>query len=271
MDFGVSVPSAWAAKRIVEIGLAADKIGLDFFLTTDHYLSPSTNTSSDAWTVLASIATGTKRIRLGTCVTPIPLRPPPILAKIVATVDQLSDGRVILGVGAGWNKHEFTAYSTWDPDSVRVDKTLEGIKLMMKLWTADTPFDFQGKYYRVENAILEPKPVQKPHPPLWFGTIGSRMLKIASKYADAWLPLVTAEFSTIDMYEYVISTLRQHEAKLRRQQPVKIKFNGTIKDISDKIEIYVKMGCDGAILVRTPYEEIISAMRQLADIAASYR
>lgn len=188
MDFGDVISSSWSAKQIVESARVVDEHGLDFLLLTDHYMTPHSNESVDAWIALAALATKTERIRLGTCVTPIPFRPPQMLAKIVATVDQLFNGRVILGVGAGWHKPEFDAYSSWHEDRVRVAKTREGIQLIMKLWTSNEPFDFEGKHYRVKSAILEPKPVQQPHPPLWFGTTGAYMLRLAKQYADGSVP-----------------------------------------------------------------------------------
>ena len=100
MEFGVVVSSSWNVKEIAECARVADEAELDFLLMTDHCMTPRSNESIDAWTVLAALATQTERIRLGTCVTPIPFRPPQMLAKIIATVDQLSNGRAILGVGA---------------------------------------------------------------------------------------------------------------------------------------------------------------------------
>jgi alkanesulfonate monooxygenase SsuD/methylene tetrahydromethanopterin reductase-like flavin-dependent oxidoreductase (luciferase family) len=132
---------------------------------------------------LGHLAAETRKIHLGTWVTPIPLRAPGILAKTVSTLDVLSGGRAILGVGAGSTRRLFEAYGQWDPPGVRVDKTREGIELILKLWH-DKKTDYDGSYYRAKGAVLEPKPVQKPHPPLLFGGAGRRMLKLAGRYAD---------------------------------------------------------------------------------------
>jgi alkanesulfonate monooxygenase len=133
--------------------------------------------------MLSYLAGKTKQISLGTLVTPIPFRPPGILAKMISTLDILSNGRIVLGVGAGWSKEEFEGYSEWNEPNVRVDKTKEGLELMIKLWTQDT-VTFEGKYYQAKAAVLEPKPMQKPYPPLLFGGRGDRMLMLAGKYAD---------------------------------------------------------------------------------------
>jgi alkanesulfonate monooxygenase SsuD/methylene tetrahydromethanopterin reductase-like flavin-dependent oxidoreductase (luciferase family) len=137
----------------------------------------------ETWIELAHLATETSRIRLGTWVTPIPLRPPGVLAKIVSTLDVLSGGRALLGVGAGSTQRLFEGYSQWESPSVRVDKTREGVELILRLWH-DRTVDYDGSYYQAKGAVLEPKPVQKPHPPLIFGGAGNRMLELAGRYAD---------------------------------------------------------------------------------------
>jgi alkanesulfonate monooxygenase SsuD/methylene tetrahydromethanopterin reductase-like flavin-dependent oxidoreductase (luciferase family) len=269
MDFGLVLPSSWNVNQIVESARVADEAGIDFLLLTDHYMTPISNESVDAWTVLAALAAQTQRIRLGTCVTPIPFRPPQMLAKIVATVDQLSQGRAILGVGAGWHRPEFDAYGTWDDDNVRVRKTIEGIQLILKLWTSKDPFDFDGQFYRVKGAILEPKPFQQPHPPLWFGTTGDYMLRVTKRYGDGWLPPVPGV--PMQVYENVLAQLkgnsRQHGGKT-----IKVSFNGTLSELAEGIPKFAELGFDAAILVRTPREDTPQTIRKLAkDIIPSYR
>jgi alkanesulfonate monooxygenase SsuD/methylene tetrahydromethanopterin reductase-like flavin-dependent oxidoreductase (luciferase family) len=106
-----------------------------------------------------------------------------MMAKMVATLDNLSNGRVIFGVGAGWSQEEFDGYSVWDSDKVRVDKTQEGLELMLKLWTEDE-VSVDGPHYTAISAVIEPKPVQNPYPPLLFGGAGNRMLALAGRYGD---------------------------------------------------------------------------------------
>ncbi len=137
----------------------------------------------DTWHMLAYLSAKTETIRLGTWVTPIPFRPPGMLAKTVATLDQLSGGRTVLGVGAGVTQRMFEAYSQWDPPSVRLGKTREGVELILRLWS-EKKVDYNGRYYKAKGAVLEPKPVQKPHPPLLFGGSGKKMLQLAGEYAD---------------------------------------------------------------------------------------
>src|SRR5437879_9551139 len=101
-----------------------------------------------------------------------------MLAKIVSTLDLLSNGRTILGVGAGWSQTEFEGYSEWNSNKIRVDKTREGLDLILKLWTQEK-VDFKGKFYHAKGAVLDTKTLQTTHPPLLLAGIGSLTLRTA--------------------------------------------------------------------------------------------
>jgi alkanesulfonate monooxygenase SsuD/methylene tetrahydromethanopterin reductase-like flavin-dependent oxidoreductase (luciferase family) len=173
--------------------LEADKLGFDGALMPDHYqwgeMGRSMMSRSDSdvtmetWIALTYLAAKTEQIHLGTMVTPIPFRPPGMLAKMISTLDVLSNGRVIAGIGAGWSQDEFEGYSQWNRSKMRVDKTYEGLELILELWTKEK-VDFNGKFYTAKGAILEPKPVQKPYPKLLFGSRGDRMLELSGTYGD---------------------------------------------------------------------------------------
>lgn len=165
----------------------ADKLGFWGFVMPDHYMwGPDRGGDStlETWITLTYMAAKTEHLRLGTLVTPIPFRPPGILAKELSTLDVISGGRALLGIGAGWSETEFHGYSRWDSPKVRVDKTKEGLELILKLWTSKEKVDWKGVHYTASGAILEPKPVQVPHPPLLFGGVSKRMLRMAGKYGD---------------------------------------------------------------------------------------
>ncbi len=208
--------------------LKADDLGFDGALIPDHYQwgaapflkRPDPDATLESWIALTYLAGKTKQIHLGTLVTPIPFRPPGILAKMVSTLDILSGGRVVFGVGAGWSQVEFEGYSTWDEPKIRVDKTKEGLQLMIKLWTQDK-VTHKGKHYKAKEAILEPKPVQKPYPKLLFGGVGKRMLRLAGRYADiCYLPQFGPNTN--------IETMRQtvQEAAKRANRTDKLAFMG---------------------------------------------
>lgn len=196
MQFILSGLGNWYSmwKTIREAALAADRLGFHGLALPDHFLWGAEavkwegvvegfDATLDSWTALAHLAAITDTIRLGTLVTPMSLRPPTILAKIVATLDVISGGRVFLGVGAGWSKREFEVYGEWAEPRVRVDKTAEAVEVVKRLWTMDRA-EFNGRHYVVRDGVLEPKPVQKPYPPLVFGGENKRMLTLAGLHAD---------------------------------------------------------------------------------------
>ncbi|TEU08512.1 LLM class flavin-dependent oxidoreductase [Candidatus Bathyarchaeota archaeon] len=172
--------------------IEADGLGFDGALMPDHYMwgemrgghrMPNAYSTLETWVTLTYLAGKTEEISLGTLVTPLPFRHPGMLAKMLSTLDVLSGGRVVLGVGAGWSQVELEGYSEWGGPKYRVDKAVEALKLMIRLWTEDE-VTFKGRFYEAKGAVLDPKPVQKPYPRLLFGSTGDRMLRLTGRYAD---------------------------------------------------------------------------------------
>lgn len=177
---------------IEEAVIEADKCGFDGAILPDHYMwgempgrpkRSDSNRTLETWISITYLLAKTEKIKIGTLVTPIPFRPPSILAKMVSTADVLSGGRTMLGIGAGWSQIEFEGYSKWSSPGIRVDKVYEGLDLMIQLWMKDK-VNFEGKYYQAQGAILDPKPIQKPYPTLIFGSRGTRMLKLTGQYGN---------------------------------------------------------------------------------------
>jgi len=200
-------------KAVVE----ADKLGFDSVLMPDHYMwgktewmhRPDAYATLETWITLSYLAGKTEQIKLGTLVTPIPFRPPALMAKMVSTLDVISGGRVVFGVGAGWSQVEFEGYSEWNEPNVRVDKTEEGLNLMIKLWTKNE-VTFQGEFYQATKAVLEPKPVQRPYPPLLFGGNKHRMLQLAGKYGNIiYIPPFEASEPYVERKKIVIAAAKK--------------------------------------------------------------
>ncbi len=213
MEFGVVFPIySLPPKMVGESIKLAEDLGFKYALFWDHYLLQTRNDTYDAWMLISYLSPLTKKIKLGTCVTPLPFRHPAVLAKMVSTADHLSQGRVILGVGAGWLASEFEAYSEWDVEKIRVDKTSEALKIISRMWSEEK-VEHQGKYYAVKGGILEPKPVQKPHPPLWFGTKRRRMLRLAAKYGSGLIPTM----SSPEEYGSTVQMLKSEMKKIARR------------------------------------------------------
>ena len=174
------------------VAKAAEDLGFDAFFRSDHYLKmgnvPGDPGPSDAWTTLAGLAVETSRIRLGTLVTSATFRYPGPLAVAVAGADEMSGGRVELGIGAGWYGAEHAAYGIPFPATKeRFDRLEEQLAVITGLWRtpAGQKFSYQGTYYQVANSPALPKPVQSPHPPVIVGGHGPRRTPaLAAKYAD---------------------------------------------------------------------------------------
>jgi F420-dependent oxidoreductase-like protein len=138
----------------------------------------------EGWALQAAMAEATKRVRIGCLVTGNTYRHPVVLAKLAATVDHLSGGRLELGIGAAWAEIEHEMYGIEGLDH-RVGRLSESLQIMKSLFT-DSRTNFEGRYYHLKDAIANPKPVQKPHPPMWIGASGESTLKLTARHADVW-------------------------------------------------------------------------------------
>jgi probable F420-dependent oxidoreductase len=166
-----------------------DEAGFDHIWPFDHLIALGPDPAApifDGWTALGAMAALTKRARMGLNVTGNLYRHPGLMAKIAVTVDHLSKGRLEFGIGTGWNEPEFTQFGLPFPrpgDRVRMlDEALRAMKLLWK----EPRATYKGRFYELKDAIAEPKPLQKPHPPIWVGSKGERMLRLTARHADVW-------------------------------------------------------------------------------------
>ena len=179
---GVSWPQ-WL--RVAE---TAERLGFDALFTSDHYLSdvdvPAPG-SHDAWTLLGALAARTDRLRLGTMVSPVTFRLPTVLAKAATTVDRISGGRAIVGMGAGWWDEEHRTHGLPFPSTgERFEMLEEQLEIVHGLWSEDV-FSFESRHYAIEACRFLPKPLQRPHPPIVVGGKGGpRMARLAARWAD---------------------------------------------------------------------------------------
>jgi F420-dependent oxidoreductase-like protein len=177
-------------RNWLDLARACEEHGFEALFRSDHYLSvqgADDRGSLDAWATLAALAPLTERVRLGTLVSPATFRHPSVLAKMVATVDHVSGGRVELGLGAGWLEAEHRTYGFPFPSTrERFDDLAEQLEIVHRSWT-EGPFSFAGQHYAVEDLDALPKPVQKPHPPLLMGgNAGPRAAALAARWADEY-------------------------------------------------------------------------------------
>ncbi len=181
-----------AYGEILALARAAESAGFETFFRSDHYTSfpgAAGLPTTDAWTTLAGLARETDRIGLGVLVSPVTFRGPGLLAKIVTTVDEMSGGRVELGLGAGWNDREHEEFGFPFPDvRTRFDMLEEQLEIMHRLWTDPDGWSFDGAHWQVHGARLVPRPVERPgrrHPNLIVGGEGKpRTARLAATWAD---------------------------------------------------------------------------------------
>jgi F420-dependent oxidoreductase-like protein len=167
---------------------AADGLGFEAIWNYDHFygLVDSTMPTHEGWTTLAAMAVVIRRARVGCMVTGVTYRNPAILAKMAVTVDHISGGRLDFGIGAGWHEPEHRGYGIEFPSAgTRVAMLDEALTVIRRLWTEET-VTFDGRFYTLDEAICEPKPIQRPHPPIVVGGTQPKMLRVIARHADEW-------------------------------------------------------------------------------------
>ncbi|MCB1245842.1 MAG: LLM class F420-dependent oxidoreductase [Acidimicrobiia bacterium] len=200
MQFGAFIPQGWRVDLVdvaVEdhwstmLGVArhAEALGFDSAWVYDHFHTvpePTQEVTYEAWTLMSALAVTTDSIRLGQMCTCNGYRPPAYLAKVAASIDVLSRGRLEMGIGGGWYEHEFDAYGYEFPKpAIRLGQLDEAVQVMRAMWTEDEA-SFDGRYYSLDSAICQPKPLQEPTIPIWVAGGGEQLtLRTAARYADA--------------------------------------------------------------------------------------
>jgi F420-dependent oxidoreductase-like protein len=177
-------------NRWVHILRAAEELPFAFVFRSDHFTNPSPpdKDSLELWTSLTYAASHTERIEFGPLVSPVTFRHPSITARVAAAVDDLSNGRLVLGIGAGWNDREHRAFGIpFPPTATRLEMLEEYLQVVTLLLRSDEPVSFQGKHYSLDEAVLLPRPSRPGGPPILVGGNGpKRTLPLAARYADQW-------------------------------------------------------------------------------------
>ena len=231
---------------IKKIAQDCERLGYDSLWAMDHFMWGDNNEGSvfEVWTLLSALAVETQSIKLGPLVACNSFRNPTLTAKIAATIDIISKGRLIFGYGAGWKEEEYKAYGFPFRDPVtRVKQMREGIILIKKLWTEEKT-SFQGDFYEAKDAICKPKPVQKPHPPIMIGGGGEKYtLKVAAEIGNIW----NAWGPSIEEYRRKVNILKEHcDTFGRKIDDIDLSWSGNIligkneKQLNKKISRYGK-------------------------------
>ncbi|MDX2168508.1 MAG: TIGR03560 family F420-dependent LLM class oxidoreductase [Deltaproteobacteria bacterium] len=240
VEFGVMLPQikrGWDETKAA--ALAMDQLGYHSVWFNDHlYGIPMPAIPiMEAWTALSAVGAITEKVELGTLVTPIGFRNPALLAKMVATLDGISNGRVIVGLGSGWFAQEFHGYGIdFPPVQDRLRQLDEGIQLMRRMWSEEQ-VTFTGRYYKTEEVFCAPKPVRTP--PIMIGGGGEKvLLKLVAKHADIWNNLAV----NLEQLSHKASVLRRHceaigrdPATLRLSQQTMVVIGSDAADAEAKV------------------------------------
>lgn len=262
MDFGVTLPNfgKYADKsEITKIAATAEAMGFDSVWVSDHIVIPDSHEGFgdifyDPLVTISFLASKTQKIKLGTSVIIIPYRNPVVLAKMISTLDQLSEGRIILGVGTGWLKEEFDALGV--TFSGRGEITNEYLKALKVLWRQESPA-FHGKYLNFSNFRFLPKTIQQPHPPIWVGGGSNKAIERAVIYGDGWQPVGLTPEKLKEKLITIDAALRSRKKKnfvisLRRNLEI------TDKDIDENDTL------------RGPIEKIVTGLKEYKDLGVNH-
>jgi probable F420-dependent oxidoreductase len=271
MTFGQLNP-----KYFHEAALAADRLGFESAWLPEHLVFPVVMRGQlvpgeehppvppstpvfDACAYLSWIAAQTSQIRLGTFVYLLALRHPFVGARAFGTLDVVSDGRAEVGIGAGWLETEWEAAGL-DPKT-RGRRLDEAIQVCKRLWTEDV-IEHHGEFFDFEAVMFEPKPVQRPHPPLVIGGESDRALRRAARYCDGWIGMSHTPESVVPQ----VKRLREYEAdEGRSDQPVTITVMGKVETSAD-VERWAAAGVDRLIVVPwSRSREAVDGMKRFAD------
>jgi F420-dependent oxidoreductase-like protein len=204
--FQAQTPQAYFSQ-LKTVVLECERLGYDAVWLDDHLMYGNASIL-EAYTTLAALAASTSKIRVGIMVSCNSHRNPALLAKTAATLDVISNGRFEFGVGAGVQENEHLAYGfNFPTPKVRIEQLAEALEVITRLWTQQKA-TYQGKYYTLKDAVCEPKPLQKPHPPITVGGAGEKhTLKVTAKYADrfdwGYLP-------SVEDYRHKLEVLEAH-------------------------------------------------------------
>ena len=246
MQFGTFIPQGWRLDlagidtsdhwpTMQRVAWQAENLGFESVWVYDHFHTvpePTQEPTYEAWTLMAALAVSTERVRLGQMCTCNGYRSPPYLAKVAASIDAISGGRVEMGIGGGWYEHEYLAYGYPFPKpSVRLGELDEAVQIMNLMWSEDEA-SFEGKHYWINGAICQPKPVQEGGIPFWIAGGGEQLtLRTAAKYAS-----YTNFGGSVDVFTHKSQVLADHCDKVGRD----------FADITRSVNFNVFIGSDAA-------------------------
>ena len=244
VDFGVQIEPQYGFtyEQIQDVAQTAERLGYESIWVSDHFfLTPETVDANclECYTVLTALARDTRRLRLGAMVASQSYRNPAYLAKMAASIDHISNGRLNFGIGAGWKEVEYRAYGYPYPGpGVRIRQLEEAIEICRLMWTEDRA-SFKGKYYAVSDALSAPKPVQQPLP-VWVGGTGAQTLRVAAKHADAvnfaWSQPPEFFGDRLAILERHCRRIGRDPEEIRRSAGLMVVMDETVEQVESRME-----------------------------------
>ncbi len=226
MRFGAFVPQGWRLdlagieqedhwRTMLGVAKTIERSGYESLWVFDHFHTvpaPTREVTYEAWTLMAALAAATDTVRLGQMCTCNSYRPPSLLAKVAASIDVISGGRLEMGIGAGWYEHEYRGYGyEFASAAVRIGRLREAVEIMQRMWTEDV-VHFNGRHYTLDGAICSPQGAQDPHIPIWVAGGGEQLtLNVAARFAS-----YTNFGQTVEEFAHKSDVLRDHCAEVGR-------------------------------------------------------
>jgi F420-dependent oxidoreductase-like protein len=247
--FGLFYPQvAVDFPTVRERATLADRLGFHSIWFVDHMWSRGLPDLDhlEAWTLMSATAAVTERIGIGTLVLCNSYRNPALLAKMAASLDNVSGGRLLLGIGSGWMDEEYRGYGyPFPPPSVRIEQLDEALTVMKLLFT-EARADFTGKYYSLAGAANNPKPLQKPYPPILIGGAGEKkLLRVVARHADIW----NCPNNVAEQLEHKLAVLRRHcDAVGRDPDEIEVSEQCIVVLGKDEADLKQKLGFAKAML-----------------------
>jgi F420-dependent oxidoreductase-like protein len=274
--FGIQTPQQHGSwEQILSLWREIDTLGFDSAWVFDHFIpifSDPTGPCLEGWTALSALAMATQKVRLGVMVTGNTYRHPAVLAKMATTLDIISGGRLILGIGAGWFELEHRAYGIALPRiGERLRRLDEAVQVIKRLWTEEK-VTFPGRYYQLTDAFFQPKPVQKPHPPLLVGATGERVaLQIVARHADMW-----NTFGSPDECRHKVAVLTEHCHRIGRnpdtvEKSVLLTTPLQSADLRGQIADYIAAGITHLIFSVPPSSDRQALHRFVQEVMPAFR
>ena len=256
------------------LATTAEEHGFEALFRSDHYQSldgSAPGGSLDAWATLNALAAITTTLRLGTLVSPATFRHPSTLAREVVTADHVSNGRVELGLGAGWHEGEHRSHGfPFDTTKDRFDRFAEQLEIVHRSWT-EGPFDFQGRFYRLEHADPQPKPLQRPHPRLIVGgSAKPRGAALAARWADEYNTVFATPDECRERKERVTAACEEIG-----RDPIAFSLmtplEGTSSELVDRLRAYEQAGVERIMIQHLRHTDLDTVRRIGRDVIPEVR